>query len=80
MTNVAHRTTGDLTGYVFWDKPDQLLRELSADYVVSCFQKLSAHLRALAANPADLRFGWLHPGVADVPPGRESPRLHNGTR
>jgi hypothetical protein len=73
MTKIAQKTTGDLTGYIFWDEPDQLLRNLSALYIASCFQKLSAHLGSLVADPAHLRFGWLHPGVADVPTGRENP-------
>jgi hypothetical protein len=73
MTQIAHKVTGDVTGYIFWDEPDQMLRDLSASYVALCFQKLSAHLRTLGADPAYLRFGWLHPGVADVPTGRETP-------
>src|SRR5687768_12664491 len=73
MAKIAHRSTGDITGYVLWDEPDELLRELSRQYIVSCREKLWAHLGALRADPADLRFGWLHPGVASVPTGRESP-------
>ncbi len=73
MMKIAQKTAGDLTGYVFWDEPDLMLRALSAQYIVSCFQKLSAHLRSFGADPAHLRFGWLHPGVAAVPTGRESP-------
>jgi hypothetical protein len=73
MTKIAQKVTGDLTGYIFWDEPDRMLRELSALYIEACFQKLSAHLASLGADPAHLRFGWLHAGVADVPTGRESP-------
>ena len=73
MAKIAHRSTGDITGYVLWDEPDELLRKLSPQYLGLCREKLWTHLRALCADPADLRFGWLHPGVACVPAGRESP-------
>jgi hypothetical protein len=61
-----------------WDAPDELLRALSPEYVGSCFEKLAAHLRSLGEKPGHLRFGWLHPGVAVVPSGRESPLSYVG--
>lgn len=78
MTKVAGSKTGDITGYILWDEPDEILRVLSAEYIALCFEKLSAHVRSIGANPRDLRFGWLHPGVAVVPSGRESPLSYVG--
>lgn len=78
MAKFSCQNVGDATGYILWDPPDELLRSISKEYIGACFQKLSEHVLSFGGRPQDLRFGWLHDGVASVPSGRESPLSYVG--
>ena len=78
MAEFSYQNIGDATGYILWDPPDELLLSISEEYIGSCFQKLSRHVTSFGGRPDDLRFGWLHGGVAAVPTGRESPLSYVG--
>jgi hypothetical protein len=75
IVNSRNPGLGWVGGFVFVDRYDTFLRQLSQDYLRSAWQKLEAILIQYYLTPADLSWGTLHPGrswvsgVEVAPPG-----------
>lgn len=57
---------GNAYGFVLGDDFDQVLRHLSADYLQAAWRNLQEALRHEKQKFTDLRYGWLHSGVAVI--------------
>jgi hypothetical protein len=75
---IGWRHSGELFGYVLWDPFDEILQRLSLEYLREAFDKVACHVQSMGQDPAGLRFGWLHPGVAVVPHGYATPLSYLG--
>ena len=69
-TNAGRRL--DVGGFILADPFDQLLREISGNYLLNAWSKVTKILEAFRIRPDDLTWGFLHPGETFVS-GRRQP-------
>lgn len=60
--SLADRTSNRLVGFVFADRFDVLLRNISAQYLGAAWKNLQSTLAGFRVAPSDLSWGWLNPG------------------
>lgn len=62
------QTSGvSVCGFVLAQTFDELLRNLTAEYLQTAWENLSSVLTRHNLMPDDFTYGWLHPGVSNVP-------------
>jgi hypothetical protein len=61
----------DAGGFVLADRFETILRSISAPYLHTAWDRLSAMLTRYQLAPTDLSWGWLHPGGTTRPVGLE---------